>query len=379
MDREPPTLLIVDSDSIHREIIEGMLEDELCIFSASTGNDALRVIEQHQPDIIITESKLADIHGFDLCKQIKAKSNLNAVVIFLSEPLTFEDKMAGYESGGDDFLDKPFQPEELLSKIRLNIEVKNLHRRLESQADQAVKTTMVAMKQSSEMGTLLRFMEKAADSEDFGSLSDQLLSTLASFSLQCCAQFRNSSDAHHFGCNVDSADATLLSMCLEKGRFIDIGANCIVNTPYTSILVSNMPITDKDRYGEIKDLLAIVSNATNSRVESINRIEALASKTRLTADEAVSKSHIEIQNVKGLLSQHSSRIQEIMDILQEKMSATCLKLGLTDYQETDFMEMVDQSMDALEYTCKDIINIDHCFTSVVDNLADFINPLNTPR
>ena len=65
MDREPPTLLIVDSDSIHREIIEGMLEDELCIFSASTGNDALRVIEQHQPDIIITESKLADIHGFD--------------------------------------------------------------------------------------------------------------------------------------------------------------------------------------------------------------------------------------------------------------------------------------------------------------------------
>lgn len=377
MDAEPPTLLIVDSDQIHREIIEGMLEDELCIFSASSGSDALKIIEQQNPDIIITESTLSDIHGFDLCKQIKAKSNNNSVVVFLSEPLTFEEKMAGYEAGGDDFLDKPFQPEELLSKIRLNVEVKNLHRRLESKANQAIKTTMVAMKQSSEMGTLLRFMEKAADSENFGILADELLTTLDSFNLQCCTQFRNSSDAYHFGCVADSADATLLSMCIEKGRFIDIGANCIVNTSSTSILVSNMPITDKDRYGEIKDLLAIVSNATNSRVESINRIEALANKTRLTADEAVSQSHIEIQNVKELLSQHSHRIQEIMDILHDKMGTTCLKLGLTDYQETDFMEMVDESMDALEKTCKDIVNIDHRFTSVVDSLADFIHPSNT--
>ncbi len=377
MDAEPPTLLIVDSDQVHREIIEGMLEDELCIFSASSGSDALKIIEQQNPDIIITESTLSDIHGFDLCKQIKAKSNNNSVVVFLSEPLTFEEKMAGYEAGGDDFLDKPFQPEELLSKIRLNVEVKNLHRRLESKANQAIKTTMVAMKQSSEMGTLLRFMEKAADSENFGILADELLTTLDSFNLQCCTQFRNNSDAYHFGCDVDSADATLLSMCIEKGRFIDIGANCIVNTSSTSILVSNMPITDKDRYGEIKDLLAIVSNATNSRVESINRIEALANKTRLTADEAVSQSHIEIQNVKELLSQHSHRIQEIMDILHDKMGTTCLKLGLTDYQETDFMEMVNQSMDALEKTCKDIVNIDHRFTSVVDSLADFIHLPNT--
>ncbi len=378
MDTEPPTLLIVDSDSINREIIESMLEDELCIFSAGSGTDALNIIEQHNPDIIITESILSDIHGFDLCKQIKAKSNLNSVVIFLSEPLTFEEKMAGYEAGGDDFLNKPFQPEELLSKIRLNVEVKNLHHRLESKANQAMKTTMVAMKQSSEMGTLLRFMEKAADSDALAILGDELLSTLDGFGLQCCAQFRSSSDAYHFGCDDDSADATLLSMCIEKGRFIDIGANCIVNTAYTSILVSNMPITDKDRYGEIKDLLAIVSNATNSRVESINRIDELASKTRLTAGEAVSKSHVEIQNVKQLLSQHSSRIQEIMDILHDKMGTTCLKLGLTDYQETDFMEMVDQSMDALENTCKDIVNIDHRFTSVVDNLADFIHLPNTP-
>mgnify|MGYP007055213029 CR=1 FL=1 len=235
------------------------------------------------------------------------------------------------------------------------------------------------MKRYNEIASLLLFMENAADSENFGILCDGSLTILDSFILKCGTQFRNSSDAYHLGCVDDSADATLLSMCIEKRRFIDIGANCIVNTSSTSILVSNMPITDKDRYGEIKDLLAIVSNATNSRIESINRIEALASKTRLTADEAVSKSHIEIQNVKGLLSQHSSRIQEIMDILQEKMSATCLKLGLTDYQETDFMEMVDQSMDALEYTCKDIINIDHRFTSVVDNLADFIHPSNTPR
>lgn len=377
MTTEPPVLLIVDSDPIHREIIEGMLEDELCILSAENGKTALSIIEQHQPDIIITESILSDIHGFDLCKQIKV--NLNSVVIFLSDPLTFEEKMEGYEAGGDDFLAKPFQPEELLTKIRLNIEVKKLHSRLEHQANQAMQATVVAMNQSSEMGTLLRFMEKVANSENFDTLADQLLLTLDEFDLQCCAQFRNETDAYHFRCEEDSADATLLSMCIEKGRFVDIGANCIVNTAYVSLLICNMPITNKDRYGEIKDMLAIVSNAANSRVESINRIQTLANKTRLTADEAVYKSHVEIQNIKGLLSQHSGRIQEIMDILQDKMSTTCLQLGLTDYQETDFMEMVDQSMDALENTCKDITSIDRRFTSVVDSLAEFIGAPSIPE
>ncbi|OUS26467.1 hypothetical protein A9Q99_18200 [Gammaproteobacteria bacterium 45_16_T64] len=373
MTSDHPILLIIDSDALNREIMEGMLEDEVRVLSANSGEQALDIIDHHEPDIIITESKLSDINGFDLCKQIKAKLNADGAVIFLSEPLTFEEKMEGYEAGGDDFLDKPFQPEELLTKVRLNIEVKKLNKRLKNQADMAMKTTMTAMKQSSEMGTLLRFMEKAANCENYASLAQQLIAALTEFGLECCIQFRDTREAQHFNCDEDSADASLLCMCLEKGRFVDIGVNSIVNASFTSILVNNMPITNKERYGEIKDMLAIVSNAADSRVEAINRLNQLANKKQLTVDEAVSQSHLEIQEIKRSLSSHSSKIHDIMDILHSNMNTTCIKLGLTDYQETDFMDMVDQSMDALEKTCKNITSIDNRFTSVVDKLASFLN------
>ena len=129
-----------------------------------------------------------------------------------------------------------------------------------------MQTTMAAMKQSSEIGIILRFMENAADCQHLPVLADHLIKALNEFDLECSIQFRDSNEAFHFNCEEDSPDASLLTMCTESGRFIDIGANSIINSEFLSILISNMPISNKERYGEIKDMLARVGFRKTRRI-----------------------------------------------------------------------------------------------------------------
>lgn len=373
MTLEHPIVLIIDADLSHRELMESTLKDVAEVLSVGTGAEALSAIDTKHPDIIITESQLEDINCFDLCKQLKAKLNGNCVVIFLSEPLSFEDKIIGYDAGGDDFLDKPIHPEELLKKIELNIEVKKLHSKLKAESDQSMKATMLALKQSSELGMVLRFMEKAAECKEYKTLANQLLKILSDLGLNCCVQFRDQNQAYHFNCEEDSPNATLLTMCFERGGIMDIGVNSIFNSQYSSILVNNMPISDKDRYGEIKDILSFVSNGTNSRVEGINRMKELAGKKQLSVDESIAQSGQEVKNIRELLSNHVVQVNEIQIVLKNHMETTCYSLGLNEYQETEFMEMVDANMDALENSCKDVVEIEGRFISIVDQLTSVVS------
>jgi two-component system, OmpR family, KDP operon response regulator KdpE len=85
--------------------------------SALTGADALTVAEVRPPDLIVLDLGLPDLEGTEVCRRIRASSK--APIIVLSARGADHDKIAALDLGADDYVTKPFSPEELLARIRV--------------------------------------------------------------------------------------------------------------------------------------------------------------------------------------------------------------------------------------------------------------------
>jgi len=115
-------ILIVDDEPINVKLIEEILEFEKDFEykSAFDGMDALAMLDQYNPDIIILDIMMPGINGYEVCKKIKADKNHKfAKVLMVSGKAMIEERLEGYEAGADDYITKPFVDDELLAKLKV--------------------------------------------------------------------------------------------------------------------------------------------------------------------------------------------------------------------------------------------------------------------
>jgi CheY-like chemotaxis protein len=119
----PGTLLVVDDSQVGRMLVERMLDhDGHRIVTAASGKDALEILAQLVPDAIILDINMPEMDGLELCSRIRAIESLRATpVIFLSAQCSLAERQRGIEVGGDDFLRKPYQAEELSAMVRRHL------------------------------------------------------------------------------------------------------------------------------------------------------------------------------------------------------------------------------------------------------------------
>ncbi len=87
--------------------------------NAETGQEALQLIKNSIPDIVVLDWMLPDFSGIEVCKQIKRDKKLKTIpVLMLTAKSEAEDKIIGFESGVDDYLTKPFNNKELILRIK---------------------------------------------------------------------------------------------------------------------------------------------------------------------------------------------------------------------------------------------------------------------
>ncbi len=89
------------------------------VLSANDGEEALSIIKEERPDLIILDLMLPKIDGWEVCKRLRAESRMgNIPVIMLTARSESADKLKGFECGADDYVTKPFSPRELVARVK---------------------------------------------------------------------------------------------------------------------------------------------------------------------------------------------------------------------------------------------------------------------
>ena len=118
-----PTVLIVDDEQHIRLLIEQTLEeledDGIELLTAGDGDEALTVVEQHQPALVFLDVMMPKRNGFDVCRTIKQELGLVGThVVLLTAKGQAYDRQQGKDAGADLYMTKPFDPDELLQHAR---------------------------------------------------------------------------------------------------------------------------------------------------------------------------------------------------------------------------------------------------------------------
>ena len=112
-----PKILVVDDEHNIIELARLYLEQEgYEVEEASTGQEALEKRSTSKPDMIILDLMLPDIDGFEVCREIRAKSDVP--ILMLTARKEDVDKIVGLELGADDYFTKPFNPRELVARVK---------------------------------------------------------------------------------------------------------------------------------------------------------------------------------------------------------------------------------------------------------------------
>lgn len=113
----PARLLLVDDEvSIQRAMAPLLRSRGYSVTVAGTGREALELFERERPDLVILDLGLPDMDGTEVCRQVRERSDVPVLV--LSARGGEKDKVAALDHGADDYVTKPFGPEELMARVR---------------------------------------------------------------------------------------------------------------------------------------------------------------------------------------------------------------------------------------------------------------------
>jgi diguanylate cyclase (GGDEF)-like protein/PAS domain S-box-containing protein len=128
------TILIVDDNPNNLQVLGDLLGHAgYKVRPALSGEIALRAVQLSPPDLILLDVRMPGLNGYETCQRLQADARSREIpVIFISAMQAPEDKLAGFQAGGVDYVTKPFQAEEVLARVRAHIQLYRIQQQLES-------------------------------------------------------------------------------------------------------------------------------------------------------------------------------------------------------------------------------------------------------
>ena len=120
MSVDQPKILVVEDEPSQREVLAYNLKAEgFLVISADNGEDALLLVEEEEPDLILLDWMMPNLSGIEVCRRLKSRDETCAIPIIMVSARSEEvDKVRGLEIGADDYLVKPYSVIELIARLR---------------------------------------------------------------------------------------------------------------------------------------------------------------------------------------------------------------------------------------------------------------------
>ena len=339
-------VFVVDDDSIMLDILTASLEGVGPVEVFTSGAACLQRLGESKPDLFVLDVSMPEMDGYELCHRLKEDWETQDIpVIFMSASDDGHTRLACYEAGGDDFIQKPFEAAELLSKVKVVGRTLGEKAALREQAGYAQRTAMSAMVSMGELGVVLQFLSKSFACQDAEELAAAILEAMQSYDLDTAVQLRLQGETLSLSRNGRNLpfEVSVLNHVSQSDRIFQFKSRCAFNYGHVTLLVNNMPLDDAERSGRIRDNVALLAEGADARVKAIET-DLIALRRRSGIESALPTLYTTLDSVQGNYRRNCFELTQVMIDFQEALTKSFVHLGLTESQEEEVTNLANQFM-----------------------------------
>ncbi|WP_197490001.1 response regulator [Rheinheimera sp. SA_1] len=200
MNTENPVLLLVDDEPTNLRVLRTVLQDQYRLLFAKSGEEALQLITQEHPDLILLDVMMPGLTGFDVCTRLKADATTKAIpVIFVTALKDEIDEARGFAVGAVDYITKPISPAVVKARVKTHLSLVQAEELKQTRLQVIQRLGRAAEYKDNETGLHILRMSHYA----------QVLALAAGFSAQHAENLLHAAPMHDIG-KIGIADHILL-------------------------------------------------------------------------------------------------------------------------------------------------------------------------
>ena len=376
-DATKPTVLVVDDDEFMLDFIHEALSATCNVITADCGRIAIEASRNKAPELILADIQMPEMDGYELCRQIKDDFDICDIpVLFLSALDSIEDRLRGFEVGGEDFVLKPVNPKVLEAKVAHVLKLISERRQLKSQAQYATNTAMLAMTSMSETGLMLEGIKFFNQSKTPLELANATLKALAMFDVDSVVEFllpAGQTLALNLRGPATELEISVVQHMAKMDRITQFKTRMSITYPHVRCLITNMPIDDPDRCGRLRDHLAMLIEAAEIRLEAINT-STQSSQRGSAIDSTIKNLTNTLANIDEMQRTGRASASVILNNVMMKVELALVGLELTERQESALMTIIQDGLEDVSSTLLAEAHFQDQLSSAIKELQNTIAP-----
>lgn len=312
----------------------------------AAGMHSIRESCSEEIGFVILDINMPGKSGYEVCELLKKDFLASHVpIMFTSGLMDDEDIMRAFAAGADDYLVKPIRLNELQVKIPKLIAQKQEQCDAAEQASVAMKMAFDAMKNSSELGAILRFHEAIHQAGDNAALAQLMFDALRDFELESTLVLVSEPKPLYFRDDMQRSSLELESILTarNKGRLYSWRNYSFFSYDLFTVLIRNMPIDDEERYGILKDQVCLLLNGIDARIQSMLVAKAEQSKQQKIASISKVLANLVIE-MEHDNTEFSAKFERIIADMETNLSAELCAFNLIEHEEQSLLAIVNQAV-----------------------------------
>jgi DNA-binding response OmpR family regulator len=338
-----PIIAIADDNQVASEVLAANLEEPYEVRLFGSGQAALDFVAGNHVDLLLLDVGMPGLNGYETCRLLRAgQAQPDVPVIFVSGRAQLEDRLLGYAAGGNDYLVKPCNLDELEAKIQLAIDHHRRARRLASELAEVSHAATVTAEMMGEVGVVLEFHRALTVCATPDDIAQALITTLGRFGLEGCVRLktRHATVTRSPVGRATALEASLLDhlAALPDARILTMGQNLGFSFGSVTLVVrcvawATAPSSPEtlDTMGRARDNVALLVEGAVARLRALDAEHdagQLAGAHSLIA--ATRRTLVDLQTIDRDLHRD---LDGVFEALRAEFEMRFPQLGLTTEQE----------------------------------------------
>ncbi|MCG8316531.1 MAG: response regulator [Pseudomonadales bacterium] len=353
-------ILLVDDEPFFFELISELLGNDYEFAYAESGLDCVKYAKESKPELILMDVQMPEMDGYDACRTLKMNEDTHEIpVFFVSGNDSLDEKVKGYDAGGEDYIVKPLDGPEIDRKIGLFLSRHQEHQARKTALQTATSAACTALNSQGEQGVIISYLTNSYLCHDLDSVMNQLLVALNDFGYYSVVRLQSklTSITRNSQLKWNPIEDAIVEQLKSSQRIDENNEWIIFNSEKVHILIRKKPDDDADKLGRVKDHISFLIQGTEARIQNLIVEQDLDEQTT-TLFNILKTTHRKLENFSAQKTAARRSISDSIDGFYIEFENNLASIGLTEKQEKDVFDATDRFVNLMIDICADKLN-DH--------------------